>query len=253
SSEDDGPVIQGVLYDITARKMAERATQEARTRAEFFNDLMAHDLNNIHQGLMAALELLITDSDLPSSLVTLAQNALSQVERSITLIRSVRKFSSIQSELQPIRPLDLYDTYKDAIESIRRTFPERNIEVNTILSPRKFRVIANDLLFDVFFNIFHNSVKFDSNDIVVLDVTAKHLDDENCILIRIADRGPGIAPSRRQSVLDRLERNQTSSSGIGLTLVKQIVDKFGGSVWIDDRVPGDHTQGSSFIFKLPRG
>ncbi|MHA2424182.1 MAG: PAS domain-containing sensor histidine kinase [Candidatus Thorarchaeota archaeon] len=252
-SNDEDPVIQGVLIDITARKMAERATQEARTRAEFFNDLMAHDLNNIHQGLMAALELLLTDSEMPSSLMTMAENALAQVERSITLIRSVRKFSAIQSELQPIRSLDLYDTYKDSIESIKRTFPERTIEVRTILAPRKFRVLANDLLFDVFYNIFHNSVKFDTNDTVVLDITAKHLDAENSILIRIEDRGPGIIPAMKQSILDRLERTQSTSSGIGLTLVKQIVEKFQGEIWVEDRVSGDHTKGSSFVFRLPRG
>ncbi|MDF1540506.1 MAG: PAS domain S-box protein [Candidatus Thorarchaeota archaeon] len=251
--KDEEPVIQGVIIDITARKLAERSTQEARTRAEFFNDLMAHDLNNIHQGLMAALELLLTDSDLPSTVTELAENALSQVERSITLIRSVRKFSSIQSDLQPTRSMDIFDTYKDALDSIRHTFSKRTIEINTILAPRKFRVMANDLLFDVFFNIFHNSVKFDTNGTVRLDITAKYLDDENAILIRIDDRGPGIIPSMKSSVLDRLERTASTSSGIGLTLVKTIIEKFGGTIWIEDRVPGDISQGSSFVFKIPRG
>ncbi len=251
--KDENPVIQGVLIDITARKLAERSTQEARTRAEFFNDLMAHDLNNIHQGLMSALELLLMDSELPSTVAKLAENALSQVERSIALIRSVRKFSSIQSDLQPTRPMDLFDTYRDALDSIRKTFPKRTIAINTILAPRKFKVMANDLLFDVFFNIFHNSVKFDNNEVVQLDITAKHLDDENAILIRIDDRGPGIIPSMKSSILDRLERTASTSSGIGLTLVKTIVEKFGGAVWIEDRVPGDISQGSSFIFKMPRG
>lgn len=246
------PVIQGVFYDVTARKMAERATQEARSRAEFFNDLMAHDLNNIHQGLMASLELLLLDSDLPAELTQLAENALSQVERSIALIRSVRKFSSIHSEIQSTVQLDLHESYSGALQSIYHTFPERAIEVKTNITPRQFKVQANDLLFDVFFNIFHNAVKFDTHEKAVIDITAKYIDNDKFILIKIDDRGPGIAPFRKPAVLDRLERTATTSSGIGLTLVKQIIDKFGGTIWIEDRVPEDYTQGSSFVFKIPR-
>jgi signal transduction histidine kinase len=39
--------------------------------------------------------------------------------------------------------------------------------------------------------------------------------------------------------------------GIGLYLVKPLVDSYGGRVWVEDRAPGDHTQGARFVVQLP--
>ncbi|MHA2426280.1 MAG: PAS domain S-box protein, partial [Candidatus Thorarchaeota archaeon] len=62
--EGKDPLIGGFSININEQVKAEDALREARARAEFFTDLMAHDLNNIHQGVMASLELLLSDDHL---------------------------------------------------------------------------------------------------------------------------------------------------------------------------------------------
>ena len=45
--------------------------------------------------------------------------------------------------------------------------------------------------------------------------------------------------------------DKAKGMGLGLYLVKSLVDSYGGSVWVEDRVPGDHTQGARFVVMLP--
>jgi signal transduction histidine kinase len=75
---------------------------------------------------------------------------------------------------------------------------------------------------------------------------------EYCI-ISIDDNGPGINDDRKKELFKRFKTGGTSTkgTGLGLYLVKTIVESFDGKVWIEDRVPGDHTQGSKFMILLP--
>ncbi len=241
----------GTMLDITDLKAAEESAKDARARAEFFNDLMAHDLTNIHQGLMVSLELIICADDLPPSLKGFAQNALTQVEKSVALIRSVRKFTSIHSEEHPYSTTDIFSSFYSAKEAISYSFPMKRITITSNISEGKFLVFANEFLFDIWYNLFHNAAKFDLDNSVIIDVIADdYPDDDNFFLFRVEDRGPGIASDRKEAVLYRLERTATSSSGIGLTLVKQILQNLGGTIWIEDRIENDHSKGSSICFLL---
>ncbi|MFQ5831192.1 MAG: ATP-binding protein [Candidatus Thorarchaeota archaeon] len=52
-------------------------------------------------------------------------------------------------------------------------------------------------------------------------------------------------------MLTRFNERARRGWGIGLTLVRQIVDRYEGKIWIEDRVPKDHTEGASFVLVLP--
>ncbi|MHA1637457.1 MAG: PAS domain-containing sensor histidine kinase [Candidatus Thorarchaeota archaeon] len=242
----------GTMRDITVQKIIEAELLDARARAEFFNDLLAHDISNIHQGLMVSLELILTDEHIPERTKVFAENALVQVERSIELIRRVRKFATVESEDQETTPTDISASLVHAKEAISHSFPQKIIRINTNISEGKFIVNGNDLLFDVWFNLLHNAAKFDKRNNVIVDIMVKDADDTSFYIIRTDDRGSGITSERKEQVLERLERSATSSSGIGLTLVKQIIQTYGGRIWIEDRVDDDSSQGVSIVFLIPK-
>jgi len=108
--EGKPPLIGGFSTDITERVEAEKQHEEARARAEFFNDLMAHDINNMHQGIMASLELIMEDEGLPERLRNIADRALMQVNRSVSLISNVKKFSMINQENIQLEKTDIAET-----------------------------------------------------------------------------------------------------------------------------------------------
>jgi signal transduction histidine kinase len=71
--------------------------------------------------------------------------------------------------------------------------------------------------------------------------------------IVIEDTGPDIPDEQKPGIFERAGREQAklTGKGLGLYLVKTLVDDFRGRVWVEDRVPGDYKQGSRFVIMLP--
>jgi signal transduction histidine kinase len=71
--------------------------------------------------------------------------------------------------------------------------------------------------------------------------------------VAIEDNGRGIADDQKEAVFHRLRRGGTKAkgTGLGLFLVKSLVEGFGGYTEVQDRVEGDHTRGSRFLVYLP--
>ena len=75
----------------------------------------------------------------------------------------------------------------------------------------------------------------------------------NCYKVSVEDNGPGIPDYMKEKILNRLQRGETKAKGLGLGLylVKSLVESYHGRVMVEDRVPGDHRKGSRFIVYLP--
>jgi len=247
------PLIGGFSLDITERVEAESQREEAKARAEFFNDLMAHDINNMHQGIMASLELILEDTELPERLRIIAERALNQVDRSVSLINNVRKFTMInQGEFQ-LERTDPAEALTVAIETVKQSFPNRHINVKTSISKNEYCIMANEFLQDVFYNILHNSVKVTETDEVRIDVEVSLTQSGEYLKVEFIDWGVGLDDAMKQTILAGLDERVLRVSGIGLTLVKQIIDLFRGQISVEDRVIGDYTQGARFVVLLPNG
>jgi signal transduction histidine kinase len=69
----------------------------------------------------------------------------------------------------------------------------------------------------------------------------------------VADNGPGISDERKSQVFTFMQgyKVKPGRRGLGLCLVKTLVEHFEGRVWVENRVPEDHRQGAKFIVELP--
>jgi PAS domain S-box-containing protein len=252
TTKDDGTPIQFVITtDITERMEAYDAAMESRARAELFNDLMAHDLNNIHQGIMSSLELLLMSGSLSERLVNQVEVALGQVKRGSEIIASVRKYSRVVEEPLKLSELDISPLLLTAEVMVSSAFPEKRINVNSNFKKGDFKVFADDFLVDAFFNLLHNAAKHDSRTDVNVEVNARIDKDSNSIEIMFEDFGPGIKDSKKVILFSRLTEEGEVAAGIGLTLVQRIVKRYGGEIDVEDRVKGDYTKGTCFIIRLP--
>ncbi|TFG31218.1 PAS domain S-box protein [Candidatus Thorarchaeota archaeon] len=251
--EGKSPLIGGFSLDITERVEAENQREEAKARAEFFNDLMAHDINNMHQGIMASLELILEDDELPERLRIIADRALKQVDRSVSLINNVKKFTMInQGDIQ----LEKTDPAEDlivAIETVKQSFPHLQINVKTNISKKEYCIMANEFLQDVFYNLLHNSVKVTESREINIEVEVTLTQAGEYLRFDFIDWGIGLDDTMKKTILAGLDERVRRVSGVGLTLVKQIIDQYGGKISVEDRVKGDHTKGARFIILLPNG
>ncbi|MHA1480444.1 MAG: PAS domain-containing sensor histidine kinase, partial [Candidatus Thorarchaeota archaeon] len=246
----EGRVQLSTLRDITELNQTKRELIEASARAEFFNDLMAHDLNNIHQGVLMSLELILMSEGILPDARDKAEAAYEQIRKSIGLISSVRKLSNIELHSPELIETDVHLVTSEAIRLVKHAFPEKEPVIEITFNRQEIMVMADEFLIDAFYNLIHNSMKV-SNEIPEIQITIESSETEGFINISISDKGPGISDDRKDMLFTRLDTGRTLGSGIGLTLVKRIMERYYGNVWIEDRIHGDYTEGAKIILQIP--
>jgi signal transduction histidine kinase len=72
-------------------------------------------------------------------------------------------------------------------------------------------------------------------------------------MVTVEDNGPGIPDGFKGRVFNRMLKGNDKSKGmgLGLYLVKSLVESYRGHVWVEDRVPGDHSKGAKFVAMMP--
>ncbi len=115
---------------------------------------------------------------------------------------------------------------------------------------------ANDLIKDVFTNLIDNAIKHSyAEKPLVINVKLEAVKDKNKDFVRCAveDNGPGIPDWVKSKIFMRFQRGVTKAhgKGLGLYLVRSLVKSYKGSVWVEDRVPGDYTKGVRFVMVFP--
>ncbi|MEA1907644.1 MAG: response regulator [Euryarchaeota archaeon] len=244
--------LRGVLIDITSRKQAEKRIKEEYRRAEFYIDLMSHDINNASQVASGYLDLLLQTREFPSEFRKHVEIALNHVRKSANIISDVRTLSELQSGEAELARIDMYPAFASAVETALSQ--SKDVEINADITEGRYFIRGNAMLFSVFSNLLTNAVKFDQHEIVKIDVDISPSDDNQCWKLEFKDRGRGIGDPYKKIIFNRLERAGESAqgTGLGLTIVKYIVESYGGSVWVEDRVSGDRARGSNFIMLLPK-
>jgi two-component system, sensor histidine kinase len=115
-------------------------------------------------------------------------------------------------------------------------------------------VKGNPLLKEAFCNLIGNAIKY-SGDEVTIGISVNRVDRAAGPVYEVAieDNGYGIPGDVKPKLFRRFQRgtNKAHGKGLGLYIVRSLVEKLGGSVQVEDRVPGDYTKGAKFILALP--
>jgi len=73
------------------------------------------------------------------------------------------------------------------------------------------------------------------------------------VLVRIEDTGPGVPDDAKYEIFHQYEMKKRGvGEGLGLYLVQILVERYGGRIWMEDRVPGRGGEGAAFVFTLER-
>lgn len=151
-----------------------------------------------------------------------------------------------------IQPLDLREVISAAIDSVRPSFEAKHLRLRTTLDARGGRIRGDaNRLQQVFWNLLTNAVKFtpaQGKIAVILERVNSHVE------VTVEDSGVGIKPEFLAFVFDRFRQADASITrrhgglGLGLSIVKHLVEQHGGSVRVKSRGEG---HGSTFIVALP--
>jgi PAS domain S-box-containing protein len=246
----------GVFDDMTERTRNEKALAEAKMQAELYLDLMGHDISNMHQIAMGQLELaneiMGEEGGLTAEEKELIEKPLETLNRSARLIENVRNLQRMRRGEFKEERIDLNDLLSNIVKEHEFLLPSNSIRfVGRGPNPVK----ANKLLHDVFSNIVGNAIKHSNSNGININIVLENADEggKNYYKVSIEDTGSGIPDEMKDRIFNRLQRGDTKARGLGLGLyiVKSLVDSYNGRVWVEDRIQGDHTKGSRFVVLLP--
>ncbi|AFK19606.2 MULTISPECIES: PAS domain-containing sensor histidine kinase [Haloferax] len=242
----DGRVValRGTIQDVTARRSRELELERTNEELEALNRIVRHDIRNDMAVVVGWAELLeehVDDegADILSRILSTGRHTIEITEVARDLIETMSG-GTVET-----RPLPLVDTLERELAVRREAFPNATFEVEGAIPDVAVR--ANPLLASVFGNIFNNAVQHnDGSTTVTLSVTVD--EDEELVTTRIADDGSGIPDSRKPVVFGKGEKGlESTGTGLGLYLVNQLVDSFGGTVHFEDNEP----TGSVVVVELP--
>jgi CheY-like chemotaxis protein len=151
-----------------------------------------------------------------------------------------------------MEPLDIADAVRAAIDTARPTAEAKQIRVVSDIDPAAGGVSADaDRIQQVLWNLLSNAIKFTPRGGQVAVRVARI---EGQVQVQVADTGQGILPDFLPYVFDRFRQADASTTrqhgglGLGLSIVKQLVELHGGTVHVESGGPG---QGATFTVRLP--
>jgi PAS domain S-box-containing protein len=240
-----------LLQDVTERKRAEAEIESAKQESELYLDLMGHDINNMHQIALGYLELA---SSMPASeeQEVFINKSVEVLQRSAQLISNVRKLQKLHEGMLQTQDIDVIPMLRN-VQREYGSIPNKHIILN-VNDCEHCIVHANELLHDVYANLITNAVKHtgDKADITIEVDVIKGNGNRLC-RVMVEDNGPGIPHDKKTTIFKRTLKgtNEAKGMGLGLYIVKTLVDNYGGRVWVEDRVPGDYSKGARFVVVLP--
>jgi PAS domain S-box-containing protein len=244
----------GTIVDITSRKSVEEALRSADRSKDEFLATLAHELRNPLAPIRNALEIMRLTQE-PQTLESARHIIERQLKQMIHLVDDLLDISRITQgkiELRPER-VDLFTVLQNAVETSRPLVEARRQELTLKLPPAESLTVRADAtrLVQVIANLLNNAAKYTAEGGRI--VLAAWRDAGHAVVV-VEDTGIGIPPTMLPRVFDMfaqvdrgIERAQ-GGLGIGLALVKRLVEMHGGSVHAESK---GENRGSRFTIRLP--
>jgi signal transduction histidine kinase len=252
NGEQLGSVV--TLADITALKRAERELKEADRQKDEFLAVLAHELRNPLAPIVTGLDVIGLGSDVGEKTAPVLRMIKRQVNHLTRLVDDLLEISRItlgKIELQK-EVLEFSDVLSNALDTTREFIESSKHTVHVDLPPEPLRIEADGVrLSQVIVNLLNNASKYTAPGGDIL-LTARVQEDQ--LEIRVRDSGRGIAAESLDEVFKMFAQPRRSRPqdglGVGLALVRRIVELHGGTV---GAASGGLGKGSEFTVRLPLG
>jgi len=253
------------VWDVTQRQQAEEALLDAKEAAEAANSSkseflanMSHELRTPMNGVLGMLQLLMLEELKPSQ-QHYANNAFESANRLLSLLNDILDFSRIEAGVlafkdEPFNPADILAATAGVFGHIcqRKGLalviqPEPDLPASLLGDEARIRQIV--------FNLVGNAVKFTRQGSISIEAwhRAPSGSSPARLYIAVSDTGVGIPESKLDSVFDRFSQadgsytRQFEGAGLGLAIVRRIVESLGGALCIDSEAG----TGTAVVLALP--
>lgn len=237
------------LEIVIINNQREQLLKDLEAQNEELNEyahVVSHDLKAPLRNIDALVNWVIEDikEEMYENCLNSLTTVLSNVEKMDLLIKGILDYSNIDKLESEDRILNV-NTIID--EVVRTILIPKNVTLN--IQENLPKLYGNAWRFkQIFQNLIQNAIKYNDKEEGIIQVGA--VEKEDCFQFFVKDNGIGIENNyfdRIFKVFTKLESN-TSSSGIGLSIVKKIVNYYNGEIWLESEIQ----VGTTFFFKLPK-
>ncbi|WP_418648744.1 ATP-binding protein [Thauera butanivorans] len=219
-----------------------------------FMSSVTHELRTPLTSIRALSEMMLDDPDIDvddrQRFLGIIVSETVRLTRLVNQVLDLAKIEAGHAEWHNT-DIDMRELVTHAIEATRQLFRDRDAEIGLELPDAVPMLRADhDRLLQVMLNLLSNAAKFVPAQGGRVDVRLTA--DEGRIRVDVRDNGPGIAPELEAVIFQKFrqggdERSRPQGTGLGLPISRQIVEHFGGRLWLES-IPGD---GATFSFELP--
>lgn len=254
--------IFGLVSDVTFRKRAEeelkKSTQnliKLNETKDRFISIISHDLRTPFSSILGFTDLLANDDELTDDERKQYIKYIQESSRSmLALVNSLLDWTRLQTGRIKFEPekIDVSKVITDSVNALSGSAMQKGIEVTSYVNQSLFLFVDKHLITQVFNNLISNAIKF-TNRGGVITISTEAVANSRFVKFNVKDTGVGIKEddlAKLFSVDAKFTSEGTAGekgSGLGLSLVKEIVEKHGGTILVES----EYGKGTEFIFTLP--
>ncbi|RYX84627.1 hypothetical protein EON83_09225 [bacterium] len=252
---------EGLEAEVIQRRSAEEKLQRvvsdlkrSNTELEQFAYVASHDLQEPLRAVAGCVQVLKRryEGKLDERADQFIGHAVDGAQRMQNLIHDLLAYSRVGTKGKPFTDISLDKVVDGALQNLSASVSESQAQIERVPLP----TIRGDSgqLEQVFQNLISNAIKFRGGKPPHVEIKCLPWDDSEASkgwTISITDRGPGIEPQYFERIFVMFQRLHTRTeypgTGIGLAIVKKIIERHGGRIWVESVVG----QGTTFSFYLP--
>lgn len=237
-----------IQLDQTLNELMQKINELFRKEKETTSNI-SHELLTPISVLRGKLENLMLQKDLSNESLQKTEEALKTLHRLKTMVNSLLMIARVESH-QYLKEDTFFaeELMEEVLEELSPMAEDKNITFHSHFDLKiKFEHANRALLFNMFYNIVNNAIKYTQSNGVISLATFRQ---NNYSVLKISDNGPGMNEIQLQNLFTRFKntaKHKNSGTGIGLAISKTIADFHG----IQIQVKSTETKGTEFFFYIP--
>jgi two-component system, OmpR family, sensor histidine kinase VicK len=238
---------QSDLYEKT-ENLYQQLKNTNETQIQFIKET-AHEIRNPIQTILGLAEVMLSNKNLDAGHIEdLVRIIIKNGKKIKFLTDNILEAARIDSQLLILtkEEFDLVEMVKDLLKDLKNQIRDKKISLILKCNEDSILLVADKLrLNQVFLNLINNAINIVKEGEII--VSLERQDNNNTLLIRIIDNGPGISSNIKDKLFMKFVTGSISGTGLGLYICKNIIEKHGGKIWADN----NKNKGANFNFTIP--
>jgi signal transduction histidine kinase len=229
-----------------ADDLYQQLKETSQTQRQFINEA-AHEIRNPIQPILGLAEVMLSNKNLdPDKKDDLLRIIVSNAKKLQFLTDNLLDVARIDGQLLTLNleEFDLMESVRDLLRELENQTKGKNISLVLKSNEESVKLVADKLRVNqVFLNMINNAINILQEGQVIVSVQRQN----NDVLVKITDNGPGIPPKIKDKLFTKFVTGSKSGTGLGLYICKNIIEKHGGKIWAEN----NQDKGATFSFTIP--